>query len=160
MTAPLASFMWLELVAVSDTPPELVALGGRQLGLPPEYVTQLGSGPGNPGTLFPGSPQPIRGYHQVGGTTGHQWVMTGALGQAALQVIDAIPVDQTLPGSPGWMPVQATLLDGSSASVRQVYVVTGRRLVTDYSLPLPDVRTVLNNLYVAARANRDAQRAG
>jgi hypothetical protein len=151
-TSALANFLPLRLAAGPDTPPEQASLVGTIMMLPPEYLTSMGSGPNNPGVLFANTANPIRGYYEAAGPTGHRWVIGALFGTAALAALDALPVDHALPGEPGWMDTS-----GTPASPRQVYLAAGRRLRQDFNLPGPDVLDALTQLYTAARTNRDAQ---
>jgi hypothetical protein len=141
VTAPIADLIGIELVAGPDTPTEDQQHAGKILLLPPEYLTKLGSGPTNPGVLLG-----IRGYHQTGGSTGHQWVMAGEITQAVRNQILAIPAD-------GWADTSLT-----TGTPLRVYVNQIRRLAGDpLNVSLPDVVDVANRLHDAAVANYQAQ---
>ncbi len=143
MSSPLASFVPIIFRAVAgETPTAALPLDGLTFYFPPEYLSAIGSGPGNPGEIVAGS-QHVRGYLQV--TTGppivREWMMTNELPAAVRAQLDAIP------GGSGWV----------STSARDNFVQQGRDLRKNFGLPAPDVVALFTSLYGSAVTNRNAQ---
>jgi hypothetical protein len=132
MTSPISSFVGVVFTADADTPAESLPYDGKTFLVPPEYLTAIGSGPGNPGILIG-----IRGYHVAAGPTGHQWLMTAPVNNAVRDAILAIP------GVHSWT-VQASFVAFRNAAVT---------LIRDFGVPAPTVVTALTNLYSAAVTN-------
>jgi hypothetical protein len=140
VTSPLGDFVQITFVATADTPVAAQALDGLTFYFPPEYLTALGSGPGNPGVINAGG-QKIRGHLDVTVPTARKWVMTNEFPAAVQAQVDDIP------GGLGWVrPASRTL-----------YMNQGRDLVRLYGVPVPDVIALFGALYNAARLNRDQQ---
>lgn len=144
MTSPLGSFVAIRLTATVNTPPEQTVYDGRILYLPPEYLTALGSGPGNPGALVFGDVT-IRGWQEASGPTGHQWYMEPPFTASVRTAFNAIP------GAPGW----------KSPTSRTTYRSAILALMdAPYSMPAADAVTLMTNLYAAAVADHDFVPAG
>jgi hypothetical protein len=143
VSSPLNQFVPITFRAVAgETPAGALPLDGLTFYFPPEYLTAIGSGPGNPGQITAGS-QTVRGYLQI--TTGpplaREWMMTNELTAAVRAQIAAIP------GGLGW--VNQPSLD--------TFVQLGRNVRRDYGAAAPDIVTLFGALYSAAVANRNAQ---
>lgn len=136
MSSPLSSFVTITFQATADTPPAALPLDGHVFYFPPEYVAGLGSGPTNPGVI-----QGVRGYLDNTDPANLKWVMTNELTATQRAQLDAIP------GGLGWVDQAA----------RTTYINAGRALRRDYAVPGPDILTLLDTLYDAAAANRNAQ---
>ncbi len=138
MTAPLSTFVGVQFIVDPDgsTPPALVKYDQVIFWLPPEYVT-WGTGPANTGVIGSGA-EAVRGYHQLGGPTGHQWVMTSLVTSVLRDQFNAIP------GPSGW----------KVAASRTAYRTIAQQLLdVPYSMAGPDVVTLLTNAYNAAATN-------
>jgi len=142
MSSPLSEFVAITFTATTDTPAAALPLDGKTFYFPPEYLAAIGSGPGNPGVINAAG-QKIRGWLDTTTPAALKWVMTSELSAALVAQIDAIP------GGSGWV----------RAASRTLYLGQGRDLVRLYSVPAADVVALLNALYDAASANRDAQLA-
>jgi hypothetical protein len=139
MTSPIDTFMAVQFIANAHTPPNYLKWNGKIFGIPPEYQTALGSGQDNPGILLG-----IRGYLQVGGPTGNQWVMAPSFPPTILTAFNAIPLPHT------WLD-QAAL---------NTYQVIGLQLVETYNVAAADAVAALQSLYTAARDNEATQPPG
>lgn len=140
MSSPLGDFVMIRFQATADTPQAAQALHDQVFYFPPEYLTAIGSGAGNPGVITAAG-QKIRGYLDSTNPTDRRWVMTNEMPPAAQAQVDAIP------GGLGWVrPASRTL-----------YVNQGRALIAQYGVPVPDVIALWTALYRAAALNRDAQ---
>lgn len=132
MTSPISSFVGVVFTADADTPAESLPYAGQTFLIAPEYLTALGSGPGNPGVLIG-----IRGYHIAAGPTGHTWLMIGPVNNAVRDALLGIP------GAHSWT-VQASFV-----TFRNTALV----LIRDFGVPAPTAVTALTNLYNAAVTN-------
>ena len=140
MTGPsqLADFVPVTFVANADTPPEAIQFDGKTFLLSPEYLSAVGSGPGNPGVI-----KGVRGY--LTGTPGaQQFIMIGGIPNAARDALLAIP------GAHSWT-VQA-----SFTTYRNTAIVLNR----DYGVPIPTIITALTNMYNAAVTNANTPAPG
>jgi hypothetical protein len=135
--SPLTDFIGIQFVLdpAGSTPPAAVQFAGMTFWFPPEYQTKLGSGAGNPGVI-----DGVRGYTQVGGPTGLQWVMISSITGAVRDQFLA------LPGGSGWV----------STAARNIFRNVALQLIETYNIPAPSVLTALTNLYNAAVANDHA----
>lgn len=140
MTSPLSSFVMVTFQATPDTPTAALPLDGQTFYFPPEYLTSIGSGPTNPGSIQAGN-QRVRGYLDSTVPTALKWVMTNELSAALMAQVDAIP------GGLGWV----------RPASRALYISQGRDLVRLYGVTPADTVTLFGALYNAARLNRDAQ---
>jgi hypothetical protein len=143
VTSPLASFVPITFRAVSgETPTAALPLDGSTFYFPPEYLTAIGSGAGNPGQIVAGS-QSVRGYLQItaGPPIVREWMMTNELTAAVRAQVDAIP------GGLGWVDQNA----------RATVIQSGRDLRRLYGITAPDLVALLGTLYAAIVSNRNAQ---
>jgi len=143
MSSPLNSFVPIVFRAVAgETPAAALALDGLTFYFPPEYLSAIGSGAGNPGEIVAGS-QHVRGWLQV--TTGpplvREWMMTNELPAAVRAQLDAIP------GGLGWV----------SQPARDSFIQLGRDLRKNFAMTAPDVVALFTALYADAVTNRNAQ---
>lgn len=137
--SPVATWTGVQFIAGPDTPADQQSLSGKIAYVPPEYLTNVGSGPGNPGNLGG-----VRGYLQAGGPTGKQWVMAGLITAAMSAAFEAIPAG-------GWVDPAA----------RQRFVDMGVALLSPpYNVPGPDVINLLRTLHNAAVANHTTRPPG
>lgn len=122
----------VQFVADANTPAYYTQYDQQQYLLPPALMTPLGSGPGSPAQLLG-----VWGYHQIGGPTGHQWLMSPILTQVLSNAIDNIPsVHQ-------W---------GNSTS-RTTFRTNAQTLLDTYRVGGPDVIALLAALFAATKAN-------
>lgn len=141
MTSPLNTFIGVQFIVdpAGTTPPGNAVYDQQVFMLPPEYLTNLGSGSSNPGVL-----DGVPGYHQSGGPTGHQWVMTSSIPASVIAAFNAIP------GGSGW----------TSQSARTTYFTLARQLRDNFAVPAPTIITALTNAYQAAVLNDHTPPAG
>lgn len=140
VTSSLADFVTITFVATADTPAAAQPLDGLTFYFPPEYLTEIGSGAGNPGVISAGG-QRIRGWLDTTTPDAFKWVMTNELSAVLQAQVDAIP------GVQGWIRPQS----------RTLYINQGRDLVRLYGVSAADVVALFAALYNAAALNRDAQ---
>lgn len=148
MTSSLDSFVMVTFRVAADTPPADATLNGQTFYFPPEYLPEIGSGPGSPGVivatvLVGGVPtrREVKGYMQVTAGPTYEWLMTSGLSSTAIAQLDAITT---------WVDPAA----------RAVYLDWARTMRRDWGAPPAGIRDALTALYNAAAANRDAQHAG
>lgn len=133
MAAPIDQWIAVRLMVTDETPDDDVKYGGLVLALPPEQEADMvAATPTNPGRLVG-----VRGYHEAGGPTGHQWFMTDAVTKAFASSIARIP------GPNGWAK------QSSERTFRQI----GRTLVRDYNVPGAEVLSMLQQLHDAVADN-------
>jgi hypothetical protein len=137
MTAPtLATLQWIKLVAdVNTNVADAETYAGKIVGIRPEDIATLGSGPDSPGKLFG-----VRGYPRSGGLTGTEFVMLPNVEPITARFIATIPPEGA------WKLVAS----------RQVYRNAADILIDTYGVPAGAVRTALKSLYDAAVANNAA----
>lgn len=137
MTSPISAFVAVQLIAdpAGSTPPANMVYDQRVALLAPEYLSQIGSGPGDPGRIGE-----IDGYRQSGGPTGIQFVMTSGITSALVAAFLAIP------GPKGWV----------SAPARGAYRSIALTLLNTYHVPGPDVITAQTTMYNNAVINDHA----
>lgn len=141
MTSPLANFVTITFVLGEGAPVEVQPLDGQVFHFPPEYLTGLGSGAGDPGKI-----RGVRGYLDNSNQNDLKWVMTGPITNTTRTNILAIP------GGLGW--VDNT---GNAGTPLRVFTAQMARLFNDFNVPGPDVLDMSNKMYDAASANRNAQ---
>lgn len=124
------------MVADADTPSGSLQWDGRIVAIPVEYLSTIGSGPNDTGTLLG-----VHGYPRAGGPTGTEFLMTPALDVVTRDFIRDIPNAET-PGA-FWADV----------AQRAEYREIARVLVRDFRISAADVRPMLQRLYNAAVRN-------
>lgn len=122
----------VRFVTDANSPAEHAALNGLIVGLLPDDMAVMGSGPDNPGVLFGN----VRGYPRPGGPTGTEYLITPAIPQS---IVDAFNV---IPGVQGWQ------VNGS----RTQFAAVGQALILTYGVTPALALTTLQNLYAAGRS--------